>query len=105
MTFRPRHLPAVSFRSRENALAGIEQEVLGEKAASLGDAGRAVETALAALRDAGFADPERPALLRTAANAVHSYFIQREACGLRRHQDAIALYQIPDEVLARLGVR
>ena len=105
MTLRPRHLPEVPFRSRENALAGIEQEVLGEKAASLGDAGRAVERCLAAFAEAGSTSDERPALLRAAAEAVHFYFIQREACGLRRHQDAIALYAIPAEVLARLGAR
>lgn len=104
---RDQSLPAFNlpFRSRENALAGIEQELLGEKASSLGDAGRAVERTLAALRDAASGQADRQGLLREAADAVQAYFIQREACGLRRHQDAIAHYGIPGEILARLGAR
>ena len=88
-----------------NSLARIEQDVLGEKASTLGHAGRQVEKTLQSLRDCAREDADRPGRVRAAAEAVHAYFIQREACGLRRHQDAISEYRIPGEVLARLGAR
>ena len=95
-----------------NALAGssgqaglnpLDHEIAGEKATSLGRAGERVAHALARLREAAADAPERSALLKQAAAAVYAYFIQRELCGLRRHQDAIRDYAIPREVLARLG--
>jgi hypothetical protein len=49
--------------------------------------------------------PDRAALLKAAAEAVHHYFIQRELCGLRRHNDVIREYRIPNEVLVRLGAK
>ena len=44
-------------------------------------------------------------LLKRAAEAVYAYFIQRELCGMRRHQDVIREYRIPNEVLVRLGAK
>ncbi len=79
-------------------------EILAEKAASLGRAGDKVAAALALLRD-NEEEGERTVLLKAAAEAVHAYFIQRELCGLRRHDAAIREYDIPGAVLARLGVR
>jgi hypothetical protein len=81
----------------------LDHEIAGEKAAALGRAGERVEKALRRLREAGKESPQRPALLRDAADAVYAYFIQRELCGMRRHNDAIRDYAIPSEVLARLG--
>ncbi|MGB3897816.1 MAG: DUF6665 family protein [Mesorhizobium sp.] len=78
-------------------------EILAEKAASLGRAGERVEAALARLRQGGA--EERTVLLKAAAEAVRAYFIQRELCGLRRHDAAIREYDIPKAVLARLGAR
>lgn len=78
-------------------------EILAEKASSLGRAGEHVEAALARLREGS--EQGRPALLKAAAEAVHAYFIQRELCGLRRHDAAIRDYDIPKAVLARLGAR
>jgi hypothetical protein len=85
----------------------IETEIVGEKASSLGQQGRAVETAMDALRafDAAGGDrEERLVLVRAAAKAVWGYFVTRESCGMRDHREAIKLYGIPGEVLARLGV-
>jgi hypothetical protein len=86
--------------------ASIEQEILSEKAASLGHHGHKVEHALAALRafDAapGRAE-ERALLLKAAAREVWKYFVQREMCGMRDQREAIRLYGIPNEVLVRLG--
>jgi len=100
-------LDIAELRQRLASGAGpIESEVMAEKATSLGYHGKQVEDAMAALR--GFdAQPgtaeQRLALLKTASRAVWKYFIQREACGMRNHRDAIQLYGIPGEVLARLG--
>ena len=81
----------------------IETEVMGEKATSLACHGRQVETAMAALRAFDGSAEDRIVVLKAAARAVWKYFVQREACGLRNHKDAIQLYGIPGEVLARLG--
>lgn len=81
----------------------LDHEIASEKAAALGRAGERVEKALRRLAEAGRESPQRAALLRDAADAVYAYFIQRELCGMRRHQDVIRDYAIPPEVLVRLG--
>jgi hypothetical protein len=81
----------------------LDYEVVAEMATSLGEAGRKVELAMAALREEAASDAPREAALRAAARAVHAYFIQRELCGLKKHDDAIRHYDIPRAVLARLG--
>ncbi len=83
--------------------AGMDAEILAEKASSLGHQGRQVESALAALK--GFEGPaeERLALVRAAAREVWKFFIQRELCGLRDQREVIRFYGIPQEVLVRLG--
>lgn len=88
----------------ESALDVLGHEILAEKASSLGRAGQRVEIALARLNEAGDGE-ERDALLKAAASAVHAYFIQRELCGLRRHDTVIRDYGIPRAVLARLGAQ
>lgn len=83
----------------------LDYEIVAEMATSLGTAGRKVETVMAQLHaHQGEAD-ERLALVRAAAEAVYAYFVQRELCGLRRHDDVIREYRIPREVLARLGAK
>lgn len=84
-------------------LAPLDQEIAAEKASALGRAGEKAETALRRLRACEPAAPERPQRLREASGAVYAYFIQRELCGLRRHDDAIRDFEIPSEVLVRLG--
>lgn len=83
--------------------AGLQTELMAEKAASLGRAGKRVETTLAALREASAED--RPAALKAAADAVWSLFVQREICGQRDQKPVIEIYGIPKEVLVRLGAR
>jgi hypothetical protein len=85
----------------------LKSELAGESASSLGHHGRQVEAGMNALRafDAagqGSAD-ERVVLLRRAAKAVWSYFVQRELCGMRDHRWVIKDYGITNEVMARLG--
>ncbi len=93
----------------------LGHEILAEKASALGRAGDKVEAALASLkahldlRAGDRATPEhdsqRTVLLKAAADAVYAFFIQRELCGLRRHDAVIRELGIPREVLARLGAK
>jgi hypothetical protein len=89
----------------ETSLGAIDQEILAEKAASLGNAGRKVETCLEKLRSHRGDGETRMALVKSTADAVYAYFVQRELCGLRRHDDIIRDYGIPREVPVRLGAR
>jgi hypothetical protein len=93
-------------RSADQVYNPLEAEIAAEKASSLGYHGRKVEQAIAALKSfdaaTGSAD-ERRALLSEAAREVWAFFVQREACGMRNHRDAIQIYGIPQEVLLRLG--
>lgn len=81
----------------------LDHEIAAEKASALGRAGEKVERTLALLGACEAGSGERRALVDAAARAVHAYFIQRELCGMRRHQDVIREYAIPREVLVRLG--
>ncbi|MGB3391397.1 MAG: DUF6665 family protein [Pseudaminobacter sp.] len=87
----------------ESGVNMLEHEMLAEMAASLGRAGERAEICLARLGQVARESPERTRLLKEAAAAVHAYFIQRELCGLRRHDDVIRDLRIPGQVLARLG--
>lgn len=87
----------------EGAFDALGHEIMAEKAAALGRAGDRAAECLRALRECEAGTPGRADALRTAAQAVHAWFIQREICGLRRHQDVIRELAIPREVLARLG--
>ena len=64
--------------------------------------GQRVDETLAKLREGGDGE-HRNRLLKEAAAAVHGYFIQRELCGLRKHDAVIREYNIPRAVLVRLG--
>lgn len=81
----------------------IEREIMGEKLASLGSAGRLVQQRLKELGHLAPQDPSRAAAVRMAADAVQSYFVQRELLGLINHDRPIEEYCIPTEVLSRLG--
>lgn len=90
--------------AREASLSGVERELKGEQAVSLGRYGREVERALEVLRSADAPDPDtRRQRVQEAAEAVWRYFIQREALGLSNHDLVIEHYAIPGEVLARVG--
>ena len=82
----------------------LHYELLQEQAYSLGRAGRKVEAALKTLADHP-AGEGRAVALKVAADAVWSFLVQREVMGLRDRTAVIAQYDIPREVLARLGAR
>ncbi|RWL93934.1 MAG: hypothetical protein EOR68_23050 [Mesorhizobium sp.] len=88
--------------AQESALDLLGHEILAEKAAALGRAGQRVEETLTRLRESGEGE-HRNRMLKEAAAAVHAYFIQRELCGLRKHDVVIREYNIPRAVLVRLG--
>lgn len=100
----PQNLPTRF--SIETGAGILERELLAEKAATLGRIGRETERELKRLRDhdAGHGDgAARDALVRSAADAVWRFIIQRELCGFRE-PDAIASdYAIPREVMNRVG--
>lgn len=90
--------------SSDDALGALHKEVLAEKAASLGRAGKKLAASLAGLRSRP-SDEGKDLLIRAAADAAYHYCIQRELCGLFSHEAAIADYEIPKEVLARVGAK
>ena len=88
---------------REGGASALQRALAGESAANLGRLGRAVEGALALLREAPAAAREDAEY--ACAEAVWLYFVQREACGLARHDGVIEAYGIPASVLAKVGAR
>ena len=82
-----------------DGLTVIEKELEGERASSLGEAGKRLETALAALGDSS--DDE---LLHEAATAVWYYMIVRESLRMFDHKQALNVYGVPDRVMAKVGV-
>ena len=90
---------------QQTGIGVLDYELAGEMAASLGNAGKRAEESLAKLAAHGGGEAERNDLVREAADAVYAYFIQRELCGLKRHDDIVRQMAIPRAVLARLGAR
>jgi hypothetical protein len=98
----PRDLANISRKGQSvGSLSNFETEALAESASSLGHQGRKVEKALTAL--AGAPPQWRDAAMTAAGEAVWSYFVQRELCGMRDHRLIIREMGIPPEVLMRLG--
>ena len=46
---------------------------------------------------------DRSRVAQRAADAVHALLIQRESCGLRDERAVFRDYQVPGEVIARIG--
>ena len=91
----------------------LDYEVLQERAAALGRMGRALETALAKLREFDAAHPRagapasaeqaRRSLVMEAGYALWMCVVQREACGLRDSRTLMRDYNVPGEVQKRMG--
>ena len=91
---------------RENGASALQRALAAEAAANLGRLGRAVERAMARLTaTADLPDTAKEDAEYACAEAVWLYFVQREACGLVRHDSVIESYAIPPSVLAKVGAR
>ena len=92
----------------------LDYEVAQEQASALGRMGRALEAALAALREFDAVHPradapasphdERRALVAEAGHALWMFVVQREACGLRDSRSIMREYQVPAEVQQCMGI-
>jgi len=87
----------------ETGEAALRYELLEEQAAALGRLGRKAEAALAALR--AHEGEGRAAVLSAACDAVWCFLVQREVLGLRDRAQIVRDYDIPREVMVRLGAR
>lgn len=88
----------------------IRVEIAKEQAEELGRSERKLLAAREALRrlDAravGAKPGERERALRRYAEALTSFVVHREACGLRDAAFVFAFYEVPGEVVARMGIR
>ena len=91
----------------------LNYEIVQEQAAALGRMGRALEAALAGLREFDAAHPRsgapasaqqaRRTLVMEAAHALWMFVVQREACGLRDSRTVMRDYHVPGEVQQRMG--
>jgi len=82
----------------------LEHELLAEKAHSLGLAANKLENSLETLRSFSGKADSRVVVLQATAESVQAYFIQRELMGMTDHTHPIEHYNIPMEVLAKVGV-
>ncbi len=94
---------------RAAALSSVENEIRGERARALGHTVRRLEEALAALAGSDEAPrrgrPARAQLVEEAAEWLWYAVIQREAVGLRRHDEFLRDLRVPSEIVARMGPR
>ena len=91
----------------------LNYEIAQEKAVALGRMGRALEGALAKLREFDAAHPlsgapasarqARRILVTEAGHALWMYVVQREACGLRDSRTVMRDYNVPGEVQQCMG--
>jgi hypothetical protein len=91
----------------------LNYELAHEQAVALGRIGRALEQALARLREFDAAHPRsgaptpaqqaRRALVTEAGHALWMFVVQREACGLRDSRTVMRDYRVPGEVQQCMG--
>lgn len=85
------------------AKSSLEHEIASEQASALGRSGRQVATRLKAYGEALASGEDHQKDLNRAVDAVYSFLFQRELLGLRDRSAIIRDYDIPREILARLG--
>ena len=101
------------FILHRTSLDVLDYEVVQEQASALGRMGRALEAALAALREFDAVHPpsdapasphgQRCTLVAKAGHALWMFVVQREACGLRNSRTVMRDYNVPGEVQKRMG--
>jgi len=97
---------------KHQAYQRTERDLHAERAAALGRASRELEAALgeyASAEASCAADPSPAPLARRRAALAHAgerlwyLVVQREAVGLRRHEDLFELLRVPRAVRAAMG--
>ena len=101
------------FHLRRTPADVLDYEIVQEQAAALGRMGRALEAALAKLREFDAVYPRvgaqasaqqaRRTLVREAGQALWMFVVQREACGLRNSRTVMRDYDVPRDVEQRMG--
>ena len=95
----------------EGFVEAFQHEVAEEKAEALGRTGKRLERAVEQLRahDRGRGDSrataQRERLLWDLAERVEAFVVQREACGLRDTRYLLEFYNVPEDVIARVGAK
>jgi len=90
----------------------LDYEIAQEQASALGRMGRALEAALARLREFDASHPAAPTpaqqarriLVMEAGHALWMFVVQREACGLRDSRTIMRDYKVPAEVQQCMGL-
>jgi hypothetical protein len=99
------------FRPDRIPVDALDYEIVQEQAVALGRMGRALEAALARLREFDATHPRslapaqqaRRTLVTEAGHALWMFVVQREACGLRDSRTVMRDYNVPDEVQQCMG--
>jgi hypothetical protein len=101
------------FRLDRTPVDVLNYEIVQEQASALGRIGRALEEALARLREFDAAHPRsgtpasaqqaRRTLVMAAGHALWMFVVQREACGLRDSRTVMREYKVPGEVQQCMG--
>jgi len=103
----PRTLASQRRTEAEKNFDAFGYEAMAETAAALGRIGRKLEDALEALRrhDATpGSNRNRDDLLQEAADCAWVLFIQRDYLGLKTDHHLLETYDIPREVMVRVGI-
>ncbi|WP_027556872.1 DUF6665 family protein [Bradyrhizobium sp. Cp5.3] len=92
----------------------LNYEIVQEQASAFGRMGRALEQALAKLREFDASHPPsdapastrqaRRALVMEAGHALWMFVVQREACGMRDSRPVMRDYKVPGEVQRCMGL-
>lgn len=107
MAIRKPILPGTSTRPLDPDLDALQYEIMQETAQALGRIGGRLEEALAALRrhdEMPGSNQDRDELVQAAADRAFALFIQRDYLGLRTDHHLKSTYDIPREVMLRIGV-
>ncbi|MEH2503848.1 hypothetical protein V1290_002659 [Bradyrhizobium sp. AZCC 1578] len=102
------------FRLDRTPVDVLNYEIAQDQAVALGRMGRALEAALARLREFDATQPRsgapasaqqaRRLLVTEAGHALWMFVVQREACGLRDSRPVMRDYNVPNEVQQCMGV-
>lgn len=104
----PRNMARLNANRSSAGIDAFNHEIMAETASALGRIGRQLEEALAALRrhdSTPGSNRDRDELVQEAADRAWVLFIQRDYLGMRTDHHLRATYDIPREVMARIGAR